>query len=143
MSEFARFMKGNKAKKENVFFAATRSLRDEKGAPLLWELRHLSAREVDDIRESCTFEEPVPGKPNLLRPRLRQTQYMRRLMAASIVVPDLHDAALQDSYEVKTPEDLLLALVDDPGEYTELATFIQRLQGFDVTLEEKAQQAKN
>ncbi len=143
MSKFARFMKSGKAVKPNEKYAATRSLMDEDGAPLLWEFRHITSKENEEIRESCTVDTPVAGKPNVYRPRLKTSLYMQKLIAASVVTPDLYDAELQDSYGVKTPEDLLLALVDDPGEYAELAAWVETLQGFDSGLEEKVKQAKN
>ena len=65
------------------------------------------------------------------------------MIAASVVVPDLYDAELQDSYGVSTPEDLLVALVDDPGEYNDLAAFVQKFNGFDATLDDKVEEAKN
>lgn len=87
-------------------------------------------------------EVPVKGKPNLFRPRLQTSRYLRRMIEASVVVPDLKDADLQDSYGVKKPEDLLMALVDDPGEYNELAAWVQNFQGFS-TFEEEVAEAKN
>ena len=42
-----------------------------------------------------------------------------------------------------TPEDLLLAMVDDPGEYNDLAAFVQTFQGFNISFEEKVAEAKN
>ncbi len=65
------------------------------------------------------------------------------MITASVVLPDLYDAELQDSYGVSTPEDLLFAMVDDPGEYNELAAFVQKFQGFDTTFDDKVEQAKN
>ena len=50
---------------------------------------------------------------------------------------------MQDSYGVKTPEDLLMAMVDDPGEYNDLAAFVQKFQGFNVSFEDKVNEAKN
>ena len=59
------------------------------------------------------------------------------------MLPDLYDKELQDSYGAATPEDLLLAMVDDPGEYNELAAFVQKFQGFDVSFSDKVDEAKN
>ena len=136
-------MKQNKTPKPNVKYPAVKSLKDENGSTLEWELRHLTSRENDQIRDECTTEIPIAGKPNMYRPRLNTSLYLRKLIAASVVRPDLYDAELQDSYGVKSPEDLIYAIVDEPGEYSELAAFIQKLNGFDITLEEKAEQAKN
>lgn len=143
MSKFSMFMKANKAVKENVKFAATKSLCDKEGKPLLWELRAVSSKENEALRDSCVAEVAVAGKSGITRSKLKTGLYVQKLIAASVVVPDLYDAELQDSYGVKTPEELLMALVDNPGEYNRLAEFVQHFQGFDVSLDEKAEQAKN
>ena len=143
MSKFAKFMKSNKTVKENELHPVTKSLCDENGIPLDWEFRHITSKENEEIRESCTVDIPVTGKPNVYRPKLKSSLYIRRMIAASIVVPDLFNADLQDSYGVKTPEDLLVEMVDDPGEYNDLAAYVQKFQGFNVSFEDKVNEAKN
>ncbi len=139
MSQFSMFMRANKKQKENVFFAATNSLCDDEGKPLLWELRHITSKENEELRDSA-MTEITEGKNTV--PKLKTAEYIAKVIAASVVKPDLYNAELQDSYGVKTPVDLLYALVDDPGEYGRLAAFVQELQGFEP-IEEKAEQAKN
>ena len=143
MSKFAKFMKENKVAKENEMLPVTKSLCDENGKPLEWEFRHISSKENETIRESCTIEVPVTGKPNMFRPKMKSSLYIQKMIIASVVMPDLYDAELQDSYGVKTPEDLLFAMVDDPGEYNELAAYVQKFQGFNVSFDEKVDEAKN
>ena len=125
MSKFARFMKPNKAVKTNEFYAPTASLLDEKGNPIPWEFKHITS------------------KPNMYRPKLNTSKYLTQMIVASTVCPDLYDSELQDSYGVKTPEDLLFALVDDAGEYQDLCVWVQKFQGFTKTLEDKVDEAKN
>ena len=143
MSKFAKFMKENKVAKENEMHPVTKSLCDENGKPLEWEFRHISSKENETIRESCTIEVPVTGKPNMYRPKMKSSLYIQKMIIASVVMPDLYDAELQDSYGVKTPEDLLFAMVDDPGEYNKLAAYVQKFQGFNVSFDEKVDEAKN
>jgi len=143
MSNLSLFLKKNKIQKENTTYPATKSLLDENGNPLLWEIKPLTTRENENIRESCMIEVPVKGKPNMYRPKLNTSLYLAKTMVASIVHPNLYDADLQDSYGVKTPEDLLKEMIDDPGEYNEFAAFIQQYNGFDTTMEEKVEEAKN
>lgn len=143
MSKFSRFMKSNKAKKENEKYAVTKSLCDENGNPLEWEFRHITSKENEAIRERCTIEVPVTGKPNMFRPKTQSSKYVREMITASVVIPDLMDAELQDSYGVKTPEELLMEMVDDPGEYNDLAAFVQKFNGFDVSFGDKVEEAKN
>ncbi len=143
MSNFTRFMKQNKKVRANEKFAPTKSLTDEKGNPLEWEFRHISSKENEELRDSCTIEVPVKGKPNLFRTRLNTSRYMAKMIVASTVVPDLYNKELQDSYGVMSPEDLVMALVDDPGEYSALGEWVQKFHGFDKTLEDKVTEAKN
>ena len=143
MSRFSRFMKANKTKKPNEKYAATKTLTDENGKPLEWEFRHITSKENEDIREACTIDVQVKGKINMFRPRLNTSKYITEMICRSVVYPDLFDAELQDSYGVKTPQDLLFAMVDEPGEYQDLCVFVQKFQGFDETLDEKVEQAKN
>ena len=143
MSKFSKFMKANKAVKDNATHIVTKSLCDENGKPLEWEFRHITSKENEEIRESCTIEVPITGKPNVYRQKFKTSLYIQRMIVASIASPDLYDAELQDSYGVNKPEDLLMAMVDDPGEYNDLAAYVQKFQGFDTTFEDKVDEAKN
>lgn len=143
MSKFSRFMKQNKIVKENGFYAPTTSLTDEKGDALQWEFRHITSQENDVIRDECTVDVQVKGKPNMFRPKLDTSKYIAKMITASVVMPDLLDKELQDSYRVMTPEDLVYAMVDDPGEYQDLTVWVQKFQGFNKTLEDKVEEAKN
>lgn len=143
MSNFSRFMKANKIAKETTKMAVTKSLVDENGNPLEWTIKPLTTRENDDIRDDCMRDVPVIGKPNVFRPKLDTSKYIAKMICACVVEPNLYDAELQDSYGVKSPEELLKEMVDDPGEYQELAAFIQNYNGFDTTLEDKVEEAKN
>lgn len=143
MSNLSRFMKQNKKVKENGFYAPTKSMTDENGKPLEWEFKPLTSKENDRIKDDCTFDVQVKGKPNLYRQKLNTSKYLVSMIAACTVTPNLYDKSLQDSYGVKTPEDLLYEMVDDPGEYGELCIWVQKYQGFNTTMDDKVEEAKN
>lgn len=136
-------MKANKVKRANEKYAPTSSLVDADGNPLKWEFKHITSKENENIREQCTTEVQITGKPNLFRPKTNTNLYIAKMIVASTVYPDLYDSELQDSYGVKTPEDLLYALVDDAGEYQDLTLWVQKYQGFTKSLDEKVEEAKN
>lgn len=142
MSKFSKFMKSNKIQKQNVMHPVTKSLTDEDGNPLLWEIRPITTKENEAIREACTVDVPVKGKPNMYRPKTDVNKYQTKLMCAAIVSPDLNNAELQDSYGVMSAEDLLKEMVDNPAEYTDLMVFIQQLNGFKI-LQDEVEEAKN
>ena len=143
MSSLSLFLKSNKTAKENVFYPATKSLCDEKGNPLQWELKPLSTAQNEAIQDACMSEVPVKGKPNMYRPKLDTNAYLKKVICNCVVFPDLYSKELQDSYGVMTPEDLLMEMVDEPAEYQDFAKFVQKLNGFDVSLEDKVNEAKN
>lgn len=137
------FLKGNKKEKANTTYKATKSLCDEQGNALDWEIKPLSTRDNDRIRESCTKEIPITGKPGMYREKLDTSKYIAKMICASVVFPDLFDKDLQDSYGVKTPEDLIVEMVDNPNEYNDFATFIQEYNGFTEVFSDKVDTAKN
>ena len=144
MSNLELFMKGNKKQKTNGFFAATKSLVDpETGEALNWEIKPISTKEDEAIRDACTHEVPIPGKRNQFRIKIDANAYMVKQVAASVVFPNLLDAKLQDSYGVKTPEDLIREMIDDPTEFAEFAAYIREFNGFDTSINDDIEEAKN
>ena len=144
MSEVSKlFFKSNKIARNNMEYAPTKSLCDENGEPLKFTLRPFTTEEDEALRERCTKEVQIPGKAGAFRPRLQINKYLAMMAAESIAAPDLRNAELQDSYGVKTAEELLKAMVDDPGEYNRLILTIQNFNGSDVTFGEEVEAAKN
>lgn len=143
MSTLALFMKGNKKTRTNAFYAATKSLADKDGKPLKWEIKHVTTEEDERIRDACTTEVPIPGKRNQFRLKIDANAYMTKQIVASVVFPNLYDAELQDSYDVKTPEDLLKQMVDDPVEFAEFASFVREFNGFEEDINDLVDEAKN
>ncbi|MEG2261772.1 MAG: hypothetical protein RSB98_02890 [Raoultibacter sp.] len=143
MSDLSMFLKKNKKIRENAFYPATKSLLDEVGKPLMWEIKPLTTAIDESIREQCTEDALVEGKNNTYRSKINVNRYMAMQMVAAVVFPNLHDAALQDSYGVKKPEDLLHEMIDSPGEYIDFGNFIRKHSGFDTDMETEVEKAKN
>lgn len=143
MGDLSRFLKKNKVTKANLKIVATRSLVDEVGKPLLWEVRPLTTKEDNSIRDECTMDIPVTGKPGLYRQKLNTNKYLAKMATGSIVYPNLNDKELQDSYGVMGAEQLLLEMIDDPGEYNEFMGRLQQFHGFTESFQEKVDEAKN
>lgn len=141
--DLKRFLKGNKIKRENAEYAASTRFVDENGEPMKWIIRPIHTKENEHLKEQCITEVPVPGKFGMYRPKLDLAQYGEKLLSMAVVAPDLEDAELQDSYGVSKPGDLLKEMLDEPGEYDALLKFVQKMNGFDKSAEEKIEEAKN
>lgn len=136
------FLSQNAIQIENNKVVVSKRFLDENKKPIAWEVRALNAGEDEDIRKSATKKMPVPGRRGQYQPETDVNMYLAKMAAACTVYPDLMDAELQDSYHVKTPEDLLRAMLTS-GEYAEYLQTIQSMNGYDVSTEELVDEAKN
>lgn len=135
------FMRPNVAEIKNACFAPSPRFVGEDGKPVEWEIRCISADEYAKIRSDCFIQERVPGKKNQMTQRLDIYAFQTRVAARCTVFPDLNDAALQDSWGVTKPEDLVGAMLIG-GEFEDYIKEVLRVNGFkDET--ELVDEAKN
>ena len=137
------FFKQNKKQRENTTYPVTSAFTDENGQTAEWTIRPLTSRETENIRDTCMVDVPIKGKPGAYRQKLDAAKYICMLMVNSVVEPDLYNAELQDTYGVKTAEELITEMIDNPGEYNDFAAFIQKFNGFTETMDDKVEEAKN
>ena len=135
------FMRPNVAEIKNACFAPSPRFVGEDGKPVEWEIRCISADEYAKIRSDCFIQERVPGKKNQVTQRVDIYAFQTRVAARCTVFPDLKDAALQDSWGVTKPEDLVGAMLIG-GEFEDYIKEVLRVNGFkDET--ELVDEAKN
>jgi hypothetical protein len=137
-------LKENRITRETRYqYAATKALCDDFGEPVLWTFKTLTPEEVGKIQDACTNQTPDPTKPRKMITKVSTSKFINQLIIQSTVEPDLMNTELQDSYGVKNEQDLLYALIDNPGEYDDLADFVQRVNGYEPMLEKQGQEVKN
>lgn len=142
MSSLSVFMKGNTQFEENVKYVASQRFVEEDGNPVEWEIRSIETKDDELLRKACSERVPVPGKKNQYARETDFNKYAGKLAAACTVYPDLRNAELQDSYGVKGEDNLLKAMLK-PGEYNDYVAKVQEVNGFDTSMEELVEEAKN
>lgn len=120
MLDCKAFLASNVAKVENRKVVISNRFKDEKGQPIEWELKTLSADDNDTLERSCYVNTPVAGRKGQFTRELDRNKYTALLLAETVVYPDLNNAELQDSYGVKTPDALLKKMLT-LAEYNKLA----------------------
>ena len=85
MSKFSRFLKENKAVRENVKYVPTKSFTDENGNPIEWTIKPLTTKEAEAMRDKYTKDVPILGKPNQFKQQLDVAKYNASLIAKSVV----------------------------------------------------------
>lgn len=141
MSNFAVFMAGNAAKNEIVKFAASKRFVTN-GKPVEWEIKPIDSDLDEVIRKECTKRVPIPGKRGQYNQETDSDKYIGKMCVACTVYPNLNDAELQDSYGVKSADALLKKMLL-PGEYTEYKAKVMEVNGYDMSMEELVDEAKN
>jgi hypothetical protein len=141
MSDFSVFMTGAKNVNDTVKYVASKRFK-EKGKPVEWELKAVSSSLDEAIRKDCTKKVPIVGKRGQYNQETDTDKYIGKLCVACTVYPNLNDAELQDAYDVKSGDDLLKKMLL-PGEYTEYKAKIMEVNGYDMSMEELVDEAKN
>lgn len=141
MSDFSMFMAGKAEECESVKYVASKRFKN-KGKAVPWEIKPISSDLDEAIRKECTKRVPIPGKRGQFNQETDTDKYIAKLCVACTVFPNLNDAELQDSYGVKTPDALLKKLLL-PGEYTEYKAKVMEVNGYDMSMEELVDEAKN
>lgn len=142
MGNLSAFLAENAVKVENTKYVASKRFLDADGKPIPWEIQCITSTEDEALRKSCTKRVPVPGKRNQYTQETDYNAYLGKLAARCTAFPNLNDAELQNSYDVMGADALLKTMLT-PGEYAEYLVKVQEVNGFDVTMEDEVEEAKN
>jgi hypothetical protein len=140
MSDFAVFMAGNSTE-ETVKYVASKRFAI-KGKPVEWEIKAIDSDRDEAIRKECTKKVPVAGKRGQYNQETDTDKYLAKMCVACTVYPNLNDKELQTSYGVMSGEALLKKMLK-PGEYTEYKAKVMEVNGYDMSMEELVDEAKN
>lgn len=131
MSKLQAFFSQNVKYDKHLDVIISERFIDENGKLIPWKIRSMSEKENELIRKNT----PRDKKGNI-----DGEAYAVKLVAESVVFPNLKDADLQKSYGVMGAEDLIKEMLLS-GEYSRLCQKVQEANGFDIN--EMIQYAKN
>ena len=137
---FDAFLKTNKIEKQNEFIPVSQAFQDENGNTILWEVRQLTNEEMKYIKKTCVKQ--TKDKRGNVTVETDSDKMMCLMAAMSTVYPDLKNAELQTSYGVYGETALLEAMLS-AGELLVYEQEVNRINGFDVSFDDKVEEAKN
>lgn len=139
--DFSAFMMGNALQNEVVKYVASKRFVID-GEPIEWELTPIDTAKDERIRKDCTKKVPINGKKGQYTLDVDTDKYIGMVCVACTTYPDLNNAELQDSYGVKSADELLKKMLLT-GEYTEYKSKVMEINGFDMSMDELVDEAKN
>lgn len=137
---FNAFLKTNKIEKPNEFIPVSESFKDENGKTVLWEVRQLTNEEMKFIKKQCVKQ--VKDKRGGATVETDSDKMVVMMAATSTVYPDLKSEQIQNSYGVMGEVALLEAMLS-AGELLAYEQEVNRINGFDVSFDDKVEEAKN
>ena len=148
MTDLELFFAENVEVEENVKYVASKRYKDKNGNPIEWEIRALSADENNAIKKQCIVKKQIPGKRGQFNTEFDNIKYISLLCENSIVVPNLKNAELQDSWSKKSGYSImnggdLLKVMLNSGEYDLLSQKVQEVNGYIDDINEDIEEAKN
>jgi hypothetical protein len=141
-NDFSMFMKENVEDLGVVEVEVSKRFKDKDGNPVKWQIKAIDSERDSLIKKECTKKVAVNGKKGQYIPETDTDKYLARVCVACIIYPDLNNAELQDSYGVKSGDALLNKMLL-AGEFAELKATIMEINGFDMSMDELVDEAKN
>lgn len=142
MSTLSFFLAENVKPTESVKYVASSRFTGGDGKPVAWELKPITSDMDERLRKDCVRNVPVVGKKGQIKRETDIEQYLGRLAVACTVDPNLNNAELQASWKVNGADALLKAMLM-PGEYANYLAKIQEICGFDTSIQDEVDEAKN
>ena len=140
MSDFKAFLQQNALETENIKFPVSNRFLDENKKPIDWEIKAVTSDEDARIRKAYTKK--VTGKGGVVTQNFDAEEYLAALAARCVVYPNLNNAELQNSYGVMSAEQLIKKMLK-PGEYQTLLQKVQEVNGYNLTINDLVEEAKN
>ena len=140
MKDLKFFLKQNTIPVENQEVEVSKRFKDDAGNTVKFEIKSISNEMDDALRKQNTRQ--VKKAKGVIVPELDQQKYFVDLVLKSLVYPDLDDKELQDSWGVMDSKELINAMLL-PGEYAALLQEVQKINGWDLNVEDIKDEVKN
>jgi len=111
------------------------------GLPYPFIIKSITEDENKEIRKAC-MKYVYDKETHTRQMELDPDAYNAKLIVACCVDPNLKDAELQKKYGVIGAENLLTKILT-AGQYAELLFAVQEINGFNKSLDELREEAKN
>ena len=134
------FLAKNKRTSKEVEYTISNDWLDENGKPIVFKLKAVPEKVDREIRESC-MNIVTNKKGQIIKQSFDSSGYMIKLVAKSIIEPNLRDASLQDAYGVTNEWDLISEMLSS-GEFANLFTKVQEINNFEP-MDDLVEEAKN
>lgn len=110
---------------------------DEDANPIKWKLKPMNPDVALDLIDKSVETDPKTRKADF-----KTSLYQKNVVINTIIYPNLNDAALQDSYGVMSPGELISRMLN-AEEFNGLLSKCMDVNGLSKSFEDKKEEVKN
>ncbi|PAF18612.1 phage tail assembly chaperone [Terribacillus saccharophilus] len=126
---------------EEVKAPISKRFKDKEGNIVPFIFKAIPTERIDELEKLCTTFKNVKGQGRVKD--LDTQRFYARIAVETTVYPDFRSKELREAYKTEDPVEVAKKLLSVAGEYSNLITKAMEVNGFDDTLEDLEEAAKN
>lgn len=135
------FMPGNAESTEEIKAPISQRFKDKKGKIIPFVFKPITTDRVDELEKLHT--KPVIKGNKKVGERVDQARFMAHISVESTVYPDFKAVELRKAYKLEDPIEIAKKVLNVAGEYSNWISKASQVNGFDDSVEDLEEIAKN
>lgn len=143
VDDLSFFMPGGSEEVEEVSFPVSTRFRDKEGKIIKFRFKPIPTPRVDELEKECTVPVYSGSRRKKVGERVDQSRFIARVAVESTIYPDLKSAELRKAYSEQDPIAVAKKVLPIAGEYAKWLQIASEVNGFEDTVEDLEEAAKN
>ncbi|ARK26111.1 phage portal protein [Sporosarcina sp. P37] len=143
VDDLSFFLPENVEETEEVALPVSRRFKDKEGKVIPFRFKAISTARVEEIEKMCMEPVYTGSRKKKIGEQLNNARYMALIAVETTLYPNFRSAELRKAYKQQDPIDVAKKMLHVAGEYAEWLKAANEVNGFDDTLEDLEEAAKN
>lgn len=136
------FLPGKLEDVQEVSHVISDRFKNDKGEVIPFIFKAITTERVDELEEACTIV-MKNGKGKVVGSRVDNKRLMSRIAVESTVYPNFRAEEMRKAHGTEDAVEIARRVLSVAGEYSEWIVQATKVNGFDDTLEDLEEEAKN
>lgn len=143
VDDLSFFLPENMEETEEVARPVSRRFKDKEGKVIPFRFKAISTARVEEIEKLCMEPVYTGSRKKKIGEKLNNARYMALIAVETTLYPNFRSAELRKAYKQQDPIEVAKKMLHVAGEYAEWLHAANEINGFDDTLEDLEEAAKN
>lgn len=143
VDDLSFFFPENVEEVEEIVRPVSRRFKDKKGKVVPFRFKPIATKRIDELEKLSTEPIYAGTRRKKVGERVNQARFMAHIAVESTVFPNFKSAELRKAYGEQDPIEIAKKMLHVGGEYAEWLHIANEINGYDDTLEDLEEAAKN